>query len=98
MHIQLFILSLRKLRLNTMAKFEKGNSGKPKGALNKLTKTVKEKVLDVFNELQDDPTANLLSWAKEEPTEFYKIASKLIPAEVNAKLDGNIIQVIPPTA
>lgn len=81
-----------------MAKFEKGNSGKPKGALNKLTKTVKEKVLDVFNELQDDPTANLLSWAKEEPTEFYKIASKLIPAEVNAKLDGNVIQVIPPTA
>lgn len=79
-----------------MGKFEKGNSGKPKGAVNKLTKTVKERVLEVFNELQDDPTANLLDWAKGEPTEFYKIAAKLIPADINAKVDGKIITVIVP--
>jgi hypothetical protein len=81
--------------------FEKGkprpaNAGRKEGSTNKLTKTVKEKVLEVFNELQEDPTANMLSWAKEEPTEFYKIAAKLIPADINAKVEGKIIEVITP--
>lgn len=80
-----------------MGKFEKGNAGKAKGTLNKLTKTVKERVLEVFNELQDDPTANLLNWAKDEPTEFYKIAAKLIPSDINAKIEGKIITVVPPS-
>ena len=73
--------------------FEKGNPGKPKGALNTLTKTVKERVTEVFNELQSDPTANMLSWAKGEPTEFYKIAAKLIPSELNAHIDNKTIIV-----
>lgn len=81
--------------------FKKGDkkpesSGRKEGSINKLTKTVKERVLEVFNELQDDPQANLLSWAKDEPTEFYKIAAKLIPADINAKVDGKIITVIVP--
>lgn len=80
-----------------MAKFEKGNAGKPKGATNLLTRTVKERVLEVFNELQEDSEANLLSWAKTEPTEFYKIAAKLIPHDINAKIEGKIITVVPPS-
>ncbi len=80
-----------------MAKFEKGNAGKPKGATNLLTRTVKERVLEVFNELQEDSEANLLSWAKTEPTEFYKIAAKLIPSDINAKIEGKIITVVPPS-
>lgn len=79
-----------------MGKFEKGNKGKPKGATNKLTRTVKECVLDVFNKLQDDPKANMLTWGKKEPTEFYKIAAKLIPAEITAKVEGKIINVVAP--
>jgi hypothetical protein len=79
--------------------FSKGKAktgGRKPGVANKLTTTVKEKVLDVFNELQHDKEANLLTWAKSEPTEFYKIASKLIPTEVSAKVEGKIITVIPP--
>ena len=81
--------------------FQKGDkkpeaSGRKEGSVNKLTKTVKERVLEVFNELQDDPTANMLNWAKSEPTEFYKIAAKLIPADINAKVEGKIIEVIVP--
>lgn len=81
--------------------FKKGeprpeNAGRKEGSVNKLTRTVKERVLEVFNELQDDPKANLLSWAKDEPTEFYKIAAKLIPADINAKVDGKIITVTVP--
>jgi hypothetical protein len=79
--------------------FEKGKEktgGRQVGSINKLTKTVKERVLEVFNELQDDPKANMLNWAKEEPTEFYKIAAKLIPADINAKVEGKIITVTVP--
>lgn len=81
--------------------FKKGvprpkNAGRKEGSVNVLTKTVKDRVLDVFNELQEDPKANLLSWAKKEPTEFYKIAAKLIPADINAKVEGKIIEVIVP--
>ena len=67
--------------------FKKGNAGKPKGAINKLNRTVKETVLAVFNDMQQDPKANLLAWGTDNPTEFYKIAAKLIPTEVNANVE-----------
>lgn len=77
--------------------FEKGKSGNPNGRQagtpNKITKTVKETVLAAFNELQQDPKVNILAWAKQEPTEFYKIAAKLIPQDLNAKVE-NIKPVI----
>lgn len=64
--------------------FAKGNPGKPKGATNHITKTVKETVLAVFNELQSHPTASLQAWAESKPGEFYPIAAKLIPTEISA--------------
>jgi hypothetical protein len=72
----------------TSTSFKKGESkGRPKGAVNQLTKTVRDTVMAVFNNLQSDPIANLESWAKDQPTEFYKIASKLIPSEINASVE-----------
>ena len=65
-------------------KKDKKTGGRKKGTPNKLTQTVKDTVLNVFNNLQEDPKAKLEAWAKREPGEFYKIASKLIPAEVNS--------------
>jgi len=66
--------------------FQKGKSGNPDGkkagTVNKFTKSVKEGILETFKNLQSDKKANLDNWAKENPTEFYKIASKLIPTEV----------------
>lgn len=72
-----------------MAKFTKGNNGRPKGATNKLTTTVKEAFEIAFNELQGDKDANLVSWAKNNTTDFYKIAAKLIPTSVNADIKSN---------
>ena len=66
--------------------FKKGNSGKPKGSQNKLTKTVKEAFEIAFNELQSDKKANLAMWAKENTTDFYRLAAKLIPTSLNADL------------
>lgn len=67
-------------------------SGRKPGGENKLTKTVKDVVSSVFNELQEmqegkpvHPGANMLDWALREPTEFYKISAKLIPTEITGK-------------
>ena len=74
-----------------MAKFIKGNSGKPKGSTNLITRTVKETVLAVFNEIQSDPKVNLKKFAQEHPRDFYAIAAKLIPTEVQATVDTTIV-------
>lgn len=71
--------------------FQKGKtradgSGRKKGTPNKLTKTVREVVLDTFNKLQEDDRNNLTSFAERHPREFYAIAAKLIPTEIQTKL------------
>lgn len=70
-----------------MGRFEKGNAGKPKGAVSKTTKLVKEVFAEVFSNLQDEPGVRLEDWAKQEPTEFYKLASKLIPTQISGDKD-----------
>jgi hypothetical protein len=66
--------------------FKPGNRGKPKGATNHLTRTVKETVLSVFNELQQDQKHSLKQFAKEHPRDFYAIAAKLIPTEITGSV------------
>lgn len=71
--------------------FVKGEAkGRPKGVQNKLTRTVKDTVLAVFNDLQSDPRHNLLNFAKQNTRDFYQIAARLIPAEMTTKVDGYI--------
>lgn len=72
--------------------FKPGNPGKPLGATNKLTKTVKETVLAVFNELQEDSKTDLKAFAKKYPRDFYNIAAKLIPTELTGTV-RNVIRV-----
>ncbi len=76
-----------------MAKFEKGNAGKPKGAKNKATISVKNAFAEAFNELQKDKSNCLLSWGKENPTEFYKLASKLIPTELAGSIEQKVTEI-----
>lgn len=86
--------------------FTPGNPGKPKGAVNKTTKQVKEVFAEVFAKLQSHKTAKLEKWAAENPTEFYKLAAKLIPIQVGGDpanpikttLDVNIIHSDTPIA
>ncbi len=70
---------------NELGQIVKGD-GRPAGAVNKLTKTVKEAVLDAFNELQQDPNQNLAAFAKKYPRDFYAIAAKLIPTDMRASI------------
>ena len=68
---------------------KKPNQGK-RGP-NKLTKTVKEAFERVFHDLQKDEGEphELSTWAKKEPTEFYKIAARLIPSELKGEMTHN---------
>lgn len=83
-----------------MAKFGQGQptnlGGRQKGVPNKHTREFKELLQQTMMELQEDKRANLLTWAKENTTEFYKIASKLIPTEMknDVTLTDNTIKVI----
>ncbi len=76
-------------------------NGRPKGTPNKVTKSVREHFATAFDLLQDDDTVNLTAWGKANPTEFYRLASKLIPLQVANDPDNpmptTIIQIIPDT-
>jgi tartrate dehydratase alpha subunit/fumarate hydratase class I-like protein len=69
-----------------MAIGKKTGGGSRLGKQNKLTKSVKEAFEIAFNQLQDDSDANLAEWAKNNTTEFYKLAAKLIPTSVSADI------------
>lgn len=71
----------------------KGTGGRQQGAKNHITRTVKEKVLEVFNELQEDPKASLKAWAQKKPGEFYQIAAKLIPTEITGTMKKVIVVI-----
>lgn len=72
-----------------MAIGKKTGGGSRKGSPNKLTKSVKEAFEIAFNELQSDKNANLATWAKENTTDFYRLAAKLIPTAVSADITSN---------
>ena len=87
--------------------FEKGKSGnengRPLGAVGKSTQLmldVKDVVLRVFQTMQEDTPenrdVNLLAWGRKNPGDFYKIASKLIPTQLNAEVKDSRIIIIPP--
>lgn len=65
--------------------FIKGQSGNPAGRVagtpNKYTGKVKEAFSEAFEMLGGAEA--LFKWAKNNETDFYKLASKLIPTDVN---------------
>jgi len=82
--------------------FEEGHnlsSGRPEGSLNKTTilmMDVKDIVLQTFHKMQKDKKVSLLTWGKKNPTEFYKIAAKLIPTQIHADITEKRIIVMAP--
>jgi hypothetical protein len=77
--------------------FEKGHNkatGRPAGSSNKLTKSVKDAFNDAFNAMQDKPDVNLTEWGEKNPTEFYKLCSKLIPAAVEMKAEIETVEQV----
>lgn len=68
--------------------FEKGRpktGGRQPGGTNKFTVTFRGAVQIVYHGLGGH--AAFLEWAKNNQSEYYRIASKLIPLEVREKVD-----------
>jgi hypothetical protein len=67
--------------------FKKGkprppNAGRKKGSVNKLTASAREAYALTFQGIGGVPA--FIAWAKENPTEFYKLHSKTIPLDVTS--------------
>ena len=65
--------------------------GRKKGSINKIGATVKESVWNSFLELQKDEKSNLTVWAKNNLRDFYVIAAKLIPTEMNVGATAEVL-------
>jgi hypothetical protein len=76
----------------------KRTGGRQRGTPNRVTRAIREHFAEAFELLQEDKTVNLVSWAKANPTEFYRLASKLIPLQLETEMESkpqSIIQIIP---
>jgi len=78
--------------------FQKGHKlspGRKVGQINKATANVKAVFVEVFALMQGDANANLLAWGINNPTEFYRLAARLIPyqAEVTISKLTTIIDI-----
>lgn len=77
----------------------RGNAGKgrPKGSPNKTTALMKDAITSVYADLQEGSGGgnnHFLHWASDNPTEFYKLASKLIPVQLGDEGGSGITVVI----
>lgn len=74
-----------------------GGPGRPKGSPNKLTRTVRQAFEEAFEELNRDPDKPyaLAQWGKKNPDKFYLLSQKLIPAQVEAKVDATVDEIDP---
>lgn len=70
--------------------------GRQKGTPNKLTRSVKQAFEDAFVTMQDDPVTKLEAWGKANPTDFYKLAARLIPAEITGQGGGPLVVAYDP--
>lgn len=74
--------------------FSKGSpkiGGRTAGTPNKLTATFREAVLLTYDGVGGH--AAFMKWARENPTEFYRIAARLIPTEMGTKDDKVVVIV-----
>ena len=62
--------------------------GRTAGTPNKVTATVKDNIIAVFNRLEG--TAGMAKWAMENQTQFYQIYAKLLPVDLNGSIDHNV--------
>jgi hypothetical protein len=66
--------------------FEKGNKhgkGRPKGSKDKLTRDIKQRIVEVWNKLEEKEGVSLEEIAQKNPEWFYKnFVKPMIPKDV----------------
>lgn len=66
--------------------------GRPKGALNKTTRNIREAIEKAFN--QAGGVEYLTKLALEDPKVFIPLLAKIIPSEVNATHSGGLTLIV----
>lgn len=72
-----------------MAKGRKTGGRRP-GATNRVTRTVKEAFEAAFRSAQGLDGVKLEDWMQANPTEFYKVCARLIPAEIKGQMEHTV--------
>lgn len=62
--------------------------GRKKGVPNKVSTTVKENVIQVFQQLGGAKA--MAEWARENPTHFYNLYAKLLPQDVHKTVEHKV--------
>ncbi len=83
----------RKIGKDTPAK-NKGRAGmgRPKGATNRLTKTVREAIEQAFDQVGGPDY--LAEMAREQPVAFMTLLGKILPQQVNMNTKGDGLKII----
>jgi hypothetical protein len=71
------------------ANLPKKGPGRPKGSANKLTRDIREAISQAFDKVGG--VDYLAAQARENPQAFMTLLGKIVPAEVKAQLDGNVV-------
>ena len=75
-----------------MAKGHK-TGGRRKGTPNRITGTVRENVIEVFERVGG--VSSMATWAQENRTDFYRLYARLIPTEIHADVGAvSLIQLL----
>lgn len=75
-----------------MEQLQERKSGRKRGTPNKITTAFKDAVRTVYEEIGGNTA--FAAWAKENPTDFYKIASRLIPTEIASRENSGITIIV----
>lgn len=65
------------------------NAGRPKGVPNTVTEEMRKAWTDSFLAFQDGGAASLMEWGRANPGDFYKLAMRLIPMQVQTDVTSN---------
>ena len=68
--------------------------GRTKGTPNKTTVKIKDAMLSVFADLQAESgseNGHFLGWARGNPTDFYRMSTKLLPTQITGEDGGPIV-------
>lgn len=68
-------------------KFEKGNTGKPKGAVNKTTQAAREIFLSIMEGEQQHIEECLEKVRKKDPAKYLEVLSKFYPYFIPKKVE-----------
>jgi hypothetical protein len=87
-------VSLEKQSKHSSYGGKREGAGRKPGVPNKLSASVKDNVIAVFNDLNGDNLGHMKDWAMENPTQFYNLYGKLLPVTLQGDAENPVVHAI----